>query len=510
MIDPVSAPSNPIAPAAPVPPPSRGQFLLAWLAILAIGGTIVFWQNFVRSSGDAGGPKQAAQLTALELMLRYQLGMPEFLQKFSGQAEDKEKADEQQREAMTKLLESIESLNKGSVAQRLRVIIVLGELDGPNRAIAELDKLEAQAKKFGHKFTPDEQRQLEVLNRLYKDCIDGRPNVPTVTPQEREELVRDFDFFGELALAPRNPDDADNVKRREILGAAQQTMMIVVGVFFAALVALAMGVIGLLILGILALNGTAKSRLGGAVPHQAIYVETFAIWLGVFFGVVTISPKIGVLESLPEVARMALPFIVSLGVLAWPIFRGVPWKQVRHDIGLTLGSQPLLEPMLGIVSYLNSLPFLVVGIAVYFGLMRLTASAAAPVGDPFASEPTIAHPLINNLRNATAADILPYFLLMCVCAPVTEEIMFRGCLYRHLRDATRGQVLGAVFSMVAAGFVFAAIHPQGVLAIPILASLACGFALAREWRGTLIPSIIAHGINNCAVLVMIIAMFAKW
>ena len=118
---------------------------------------------------------------------RYQLGMPEFLQKFSGQAEDKEKADEQQREAMTKLLESIESLNKGSVAQRLRVIIVLGELDGPNRAIAELDKLEALAKKFGHKFTPDEQRQLEVLNRLYKDCIDGRPNVPTMSRQRRSQ-----------------------------------------------------------------------------------------------------------------------------------------------------------------------------------------------------------------------------------------------------------------------------------------------------------------------------------
>jgi membrane protease YdiL (CAAX protease family) len=27
-------------------------------------------------------------------------------------------------------------------------------------------------------------------------------------------------------------------------------------------------------------------------------------------------------------------------------------------------------------------------------------------------------------------------------------------------------------------------------------ALAFGFSLAREWRGTLVPAIVAHGLNN--------------
>jgi membrane protease YdiL (CAAX protease family) len=76
--------------------------------------------------------------------------------------------------------------------------------------------------------------------------------------------------------------------------------------------------------------------------------------------------------------------------------------------------------------------------------------------------------------------------------------MFRGVLYRHLRDATSsvGYVGSVLASALATSFVFAAIHPQGWIAVPALMSLAMAFTLAREWRGTLLPSMIAHGINN--------------
>ncbi|HEV3025798.1 MAG TPA: CPBP family intramembrane glutamic endopeptidase, partial [Pirellulales bacterium] len=81
-----------------------------------------------------------------------------------------------------------------------------------------------------------------------------------------------------------------------------------------------------------------------------------------------------------------------------------------------------------------------------------------------------------------------------VAAPIVEETMFRGVLHRHLRDATSllGYAASALASATVASFVFAAIHPQGWLAVPALMALAFAFTLTREWRGTLVPSIIAQ------------------
>ncbi len=80
--------------------------------------------------------------------------------------------------------------------------------------------------------------------------------------------------------------------------------------------------------------------------------------------------------------------------------------------------------------------------------------------------------------------------------------MFRGVLYRHLRGGTAklGPALSIVLSTVANTLLFAAIHPQGFVAIPALMGLACGMTLIREWRGTIVPSIIIHGTSNTIVM----------
>jgi membrane protease YdiL (CAAX protease family) len=55
-------------------------------------------------------------------------------------------------------------------------------------------------------------------------------------------------------------------------------------------------------------------------------------------------------------------------------------------------------------------------------------------------------------------------------------------------------------------FVFAAIHPQGWVAIPALMSIAVGMNLLREWRGSLIPSMVVHGLSNGIVVSMMVLM----
>ncbi len=85
--------------------------------------------------------------------------------------------------------------------------------------------------------------------------------------------------------------------------------------------------------------------------------------------------------------------------------------------------------------------------------------------------------------------------------------MFRGVLYRHMRESTCRWPLLLSFatSALVVSFVFAVIHPQGLVAVPALMSLAIGFTIMREWRGSLISCMIAHGLNNA--LVMSLAAF---
>ena len=56
-------------------------------------------------------------------------------------------------------------------------------------------------------------------------------------------------------------------------------------------------------------------------------------------------------------------------------------------------------------------------------------------------------------------------------------------------------------------FVFAVVHPQGLVAVPVLGALAVGFALTREWRDSLIPSMVAHALNNGLVMTTLLVAF---
>src|SRR5262249_23027509 len=108
------------------------------------------------------------------------------------------------------------------------------------------------------------------------------------------------------------------------------------------------------------------------------------------------------------------------------------------------------------------------------------------------------HPVMEVVAGAGIWDVLQLLFLASVVAPVVEETLFRGVLHRHLRESTGrwGFVLSFLFSSTIASFLFAAIHPQGFVAIPALMALAYGFSLAREWRGSLLPAMVAHGLHN--------------
>lgn len=86
-------------------------------------------------------------------------------------------------------------------------------------------------------------------------------------------------------------------------------------------------------------------------------------------------------------------------------------------------------------------------------------------------------------------------------APLVEEIIFRGFLYRNLRD-TVGKGLAAVVS----GLVFGLVHLHPTLILP-LTGLGIALALLYEWTGSLWVPIAAHMAFNLLTLVRVEAIW---
>jgi membrane protease YdiL (CAAX protease family) len=110
------------------------------------------------------------------------------------------------------------------------------------------------------------------------------------------------------------------------------------------------------------------------------------------------------------------------------------------------------------------------------------------------------HPLIHILQG-NIWHVLGLYALVSVFAPFMEETMFRGALFHHLRRRW-----GWAISALIVAFIFAVIHPQGWVAVPVLGSIAIVLAALREWRGSLIAPMVAHACNNFVVLTFALAV----
>jgi membrane protease YdiL (CAAX protease family) len=165
------------------------------------------------------------------------------------------------------------------------------------------------------------------------------------------------------------------------------------------------------------------------------------------------------------------------------------WTQLRQSLGWHTGQGAVREIGAGALGYIAGLPIVVLG-----GLITFIVSK---IGH---ANPT--HPISQEFTGPmSAGKIIGLLFTLSIFAPILEETMFRGALYFHLRRRWRPWLSAILVSLA-----FAAIHPQGWAGIPVLASIAIVLALLREWRGTLLASITAHGINNGIVLLVMVLM----
>jgi membrane protease YdiL (CAAX protease family) len=509
----------PLPPAGLEPPPARprqrGWPLVAWGVIILITGSAVAWQLIRKESAAGAAQEDRLGLVLMQMQSRYFVGAASAL----GQNAN--------------LYDQAKGLNTGPVAQRLRFLAVAGELAGPQEAQRQIGLLDAKLAQQHIQLTPQQTEVLEILDRLYGDYASWSFDMSSVTAAQRDLLRNELGWFGELAQTPagfrpnqrvalavagnpvlsalmvtvfRHADMPSPQARAAVLVPARRTFLTLVGAaVFGVLTGLA-GFVGLILLAIFQLMGKLGRGLRCGSLHGGIYAETFALWLVVFAGLNLAGDFLP--PAVPRLLAQGLLTLLSLVVLAWPVLRGIPWRVVREDIGLTAGRQPVLEPLVGAGWYAMALPLLVVGALVMLLLMALERSLIGGDlgGDSFGPSAGPVHPIVAAVAHGDWWRRLQVFLVAAVVAPIVEETMFRGVLYRHLREATcKARALWSVlFSATVVSFLFAVVHPQGWVAVPALMALAYAFTLAREWRGSLIAPMVAHGINNGLLMLLLI------
>jgi membrane protease YdiL (CAAX protease family) len=498
----------------PLPPPlpsKRGRPLIAWLVIavvvvIAAGAEYVVSHWSEKAASRLKEQSEHAYLSELQMQGREIIG---FVRGF-----DQSPAlfDQQIKEGLT----------HGPYEQRLRFIILVGELDGPTKALEQLLAMR-DTDWEQHPPTENEAELTALVEKLYRirqrrcaiRVVGGEvaeaavmlladENAPeengwSLTAGERRELRQKLDWFGDLALTPA--DGSDPAGRAALLEPAKRTALTLFILPLAVLMAIGVGFM-LLAVGILLLiTRNLRLRFLTGSRDGGIYAETFALWM-VLYLVLEIASAFIPLGS----ARMlvaGLMGLASLSTLTWPVLRGVSWRRVRQDLGWWTPGPAVVEMLWGLGYYVASMPLVILGVMISSGMLVLYKRLAGD--DPFAIPMRPTHPVTEMLVHGTWWQCLQIFFVAAVCAPIIEETMFRGVLYRHLREvgAKWPRALSVLFSALAVSFVFAVIHPQGFLGVPMLMALALGFTMTREVRGSLVGCMTAHGVNNALVTLMV-------
>lgn len=229
----------------------------------------------------------------------------------------------------------------------------------------------------------------------------------------------------------------------------------------------------------------------------SVWLETVAVFFALFLGVkLAVAGLAGALNWSNDIATGALlggQWLVALAIF-WPIVRGMPFGRWKTEIGWSAPRGVLKEIGAGICGYLACLP-VYFGAAIIIVTITFIVSHLFDTGDP---QPA-GNRLTQVLEGGAPWELVLIFTLATVWAPIVEESIFRGCLFRHFRRR-----FGLILAALGSAAVFAVLHGYLVQQLFMVATLGFWFALMREWRGGIIATVTAHAIHNGFVLTIVL------
>lgn len=367
-----------------------------------------------------------------------------------------------------------------SRTERLRVAIVCGELLGKERA-------EERLKQLSEEFGPDSGLAEDVrsLRAIYQK------GVKTLKPEAADALVERHGWFGHLALG-FGAGEGDDHRRLATSGyKVIAATMFAQGVLMLATFCVAMVSLFAVIAKVTNRSLDSGFDLSGLPP--GIYLEVFMAFLALFLFLVGVQVMTlwmtGVASVVALVFNEILLWLMPLCAL-WPMARGVKWTLILEDLGWTSGESVAKEILIGIAIFLACMP-INWGVA---WVIRLCQEAFNPDGaeEGLRGFPTFEPPLVGSWIPIVLGTIGAV-----VWAPVLEETVFRGALYRYIRGR-----LGVAAAVLLSAAAFGAIHPYGISGIISVGISGVAWALVREWRGSIIACVVGHMLHNGMISAM--------
>jgi membrane protease YdiL (CAAX protease family) len=383
---------------------------------------------------------------------------------------------------------------------RVRNIMLAGEFVDDQAALNRIDsfrtELEYDAIDTMNPRIPDDLilAELNALEIIYTAGIDSLENNQVLQLQSRYGLI------GKVAVT-HGLDDTDPRRAPLITG------IIPLGLFMilAGLVVILGPLLGLIILvfGIVQLS-TGRMKFRNHVPAKggSVFLETYGVFVGGFL-IISIATFFVSYSSRPELAGLSLlaQWLLLLLVL-WGVFRGMNAGTWRKAIGWHAGEGVFKEIGCGALAYLASLPIYIVGVIITAILLILRDLITTMQNNGAPAEPvSVSNPIFEMIASGSVFSIILLFALATTWAPVVEEAIFRGALFRHMRSSMHW-----VFAAFLSAVLFAFMHDYGPLMVAPLIALGFMFAFMREWRGSLIAPMTAHFMHNFTLMAFMIML----
>ena len=453
--------------------------VVSWLAVAGMVGLILLSHTMVGAS-EQKQTEPSPTAGILQLFARYAAAATELA------------PGAQSAQVRDELLDTIES-TVATPDDALRATLAAHGMGATERAAKILDRVTDPT---GEGITPlpgdvPEQRPAYIAEDAARVRTVLESGAEALDPADWAVLSDHhgwFAYYGRTAGMPPTASD-----RQAALRPADRTLFAIVALAFTGGTGLLGGVVLLIVLLIRLGNGRVRTRYTPPAPGGSVYLETLAIFLAAFVGLGLIGDALRTATNTDPTE--ALMWLLPL-VLLWPMVRGARRVETKYALGWHRGEGFLKEIGAGLVGYLAGLPVVALGFLLTLLLAFLMAAVSGAQGPP------PSHPVVQQAGGGGVWSVLSLYLLASVWAPIVEESVFRGALFHHLRGR-----LGALASAAIVGFLFAIIHPQGILLVPPLMALGFVFCMIREWRGSLIGSMAAHALHNAVLItVLIVAM----
>jgi membrane protease YdiL (CAAX protease family) len=387
-----------------------------------------------------------------------------------------------------------------SPEDKVRAAIMIGEFRNVDEAVefiqtarAQITESEIDRDEGGGPYSdeyPLVRAELNALESIYRYGRDS------VSIEMKAQLEARYGPLGRAAITHGLPD-TDPEREPVVTGFLGITIFLLVVaavVILAPLVGLVILTLGLIKLGS---SRTRVLRFYPPAPGGSVFLESYALFV-IGFGIMSVGATALAALVDPAWALVSMPMQWGLMLTPlWPLVRGMRSSEWRRAIGLHRGAGVFKEIGVGFLAYLACIPIYFVAVAITFVIIIIVSSAK----NQSTIETTPSNPIFDLVSSGDLFTIVMLYALATIWAPITEELIFRGALHRHLRAR-----LHWVFTGLASAVLFAFMHSYGPMLVVPLITLGFVFAFVREWRGSIIAPMTMHFIHNFTLVTMLVVL----